>query len=349
MFVPPLESPVRWRTPYLAVLISLAALIAAGVRWLLQGSGNVYTATSKRFYVPDRDLGWRVIEGGQIWLGLEAIGILTGITVAMAIAAWWLLRREARRDRPWHVGRIALGVVALATWVIPVAAFASGGAPAGARDTLPVGATAEAPTTGIEGRLELPPGSYAVVPHAGTSITAHLSGGGEAFDARWSRDIAGTWTGDPHDLTRPMSAQLSAATSAVDTGVDMRSEHARESYLKASQFPRIELVIDRAVATRQDGPGLIAYRAAGRVRLMGREHPVEVTGTLRAPDVEARQRLGFTADQQVLLVQGGFSITIRDTALAPDARSFDGDRIPIQASLVLTPQQEPKTKTTESP
>ena len=27
----------------------------------MQGSGNVYTATQKRFYVPDRDLGWRVV------------------------------------------------------------------------------------------------------------------------------------------------------------------------------------------------------------------------------------------------------------------------------------------------
>jgi hypothetical protein len=41
------------RCPYLALVPAGVALVAAGARWLVQGSGNVYTTFAKRFYVPD--------------------------------------------------------------------------------------------------------------------------------------------------------------------------------------------------------------------------------------------------------------------------------------------------------
>ena len=37
----------------------------------------------------------------------------------------------------------------------------------------------------------------------------------------------------------------------------------------------------------------------------------------------------------VLLVQAAFSVVIKETVLASDASDFDGDRIPIQVSLVM--------------
>ena len=69
------------RSPYLLAIAPAVALAAGGVRWLLQGSGNLYTATTKRFYTPDPDLGWRVAKGGPLWLGLEVLAILAAVTV----------------------------------------------------------------------------------------------------------------------------------------------------------------------------------------------------------------------------------------------------------------------------
>ena len=91
----------------------------------------------------------------------------------------------------------------------------------------------------------------------------------------------------------------------------------------------------QSIATRQDGDR-IAFRAAGTVLMMGKEHKVEVTGTLRALDAAGAQRLGVTAP--ALVAQADLSIPIRDTALAADAGDFDGDRIPIHVSLVLVHQ-----------
>jgi polyisoprenoid-binding protein YceI len=187
--------------------------------------------------------------------------------------------------------------------------------------------------TGIEGALDAPEGTYVVVPHAGTSVTAHLSAGGEAFDARFASDITGTWHGAPRDLTRAMRADISVAAATVDTGIAERSKHAREGYLHADRFPRITVAIDRVTATRAISAHEVAFRAPGTVQLMGKAHAVEITGTLLQPDAAALQRLGLAG--AVLLVQADFTLAIAETALAPDAHDFDGDRIPIHVSLVL--------------
>ena len=47
----------------------------------------------------------------------------------------------------------------------------------------------------------------------------------------------------------------------------------------------------------------------------------------------ALARLGLTGD--VLLVQADLALAIHETALAPDAGDFDGDRLPIHVALVL--------------
>lgn len=319
-------------SPFAPVLLPVAALIASLVRWSLQGSYNLYTAIEKRFYVPDPDLGWRVSTQHPIWLGLEICAVILALAGVLAVAGLLVRRRERARGRRATILRSASWTLAAASLVIPAAAFASGAGPLHGRDSLPA-KSAVLVETGIEGSLDAPAGSYAVVEHAGTSVTAHLSAGGEAFDARFADDITGTWHGDPRDLTQPMSTEISLAARAVDTGIGERSKHAREGYLRADQFPRISVAIDRVTATRPTGASEIAFRAPGTVELMGKTHAVEITGTLQKPDEAALDRLEL--DGTILIVQADFALVIDETALAPDARDFDGDRIPIHVSLVL--------------
>jgi polyisoprenoid-binding protein YceI len=319
-------------SPFAPVLLPVAALIASLVRWSLQGSHNLYTAVEKRFYVPDPDLGWRVSTEHPIWLGLEVCAVILALAVALAVAGFLVRRRERTRGRRATILRGGSWALAVASLAVPLAAFASGPGPAHGRDSLPA-KSAVLIETGIEGSLDAPEGSYAVVKHAGTSVTAHLSAGGEAFDARFAEDVTGTWQGNPRDLTRPMSADISVAARGVDTGIGERSKHAREGYLHADQFPRIRVAIDRVTATRPTSEREIAFRAPGTVQLMGKTHAVEITGTLQKPDEAALERLGL--DGTILLVQADFALVIKETALAPDAHDFDGDRIPIHVSLVL--------------
>ena len=62
------------KSPWWAVALPVIALAAGFARWLIQGSGNLYTATSRRYYLPDELLGWRVVHDGPVWLGLEVLG-----------------------------------------------------------------------------------------------------------------------------------------------------------------------------------------------------------------------------------------------------------------------------------
>lgn len=314
------------RSPFAPAALAAAALVASVIRWWLQGSGNLYTALAKRFYVPDPDLGWRVSTQHPIWLGLEVCAVLAATTGGLVGAGFVLRRRRA-------IGlRVAVWLVAVAAVAVPVAAFASGAGPLHARDTLPP-AAAVLVETGIDGALDAPAGRYVVVPHRGTAITAKLSAGGEAFEARFDHDVTGSLDGDPHDLARPMHAAIAVASAAVDTGIGERTKHAREGYLHADQFPQITVAIDRVVAVRATRPGEVVFRAPATVQLMGKAHAVEVTGSLAKPDAAALARLGLAGD--VLLVQADFALALHETALAPDAGDFDGDRIPIHVSLVL--------------
>lgn len=319
------------RSPFAPVVLPLAALIAALVRWWMQGSGNLYTALSKRFFVPDPDLGWRESVFHPIWLGLEVCAIIAAIAIGLAVGALVIRKLEARRGRMTML-RVLSWVVAAAPLIVPIAAFSSGPGVSGGRDTLPAD-RAVAVETGIEGALDAPAGRYEVVPHAGTVISAQLSAGGETFDARFVGGVAGTWQGNPRDLTTPMTAEVRADTASVDTGIGERSKHAREGYLLADKYPRITFTLGEVIASRPDAPGRLAFRAKGTVGLIGRVHPVEITGVISHPDTAALARLGLTGAH--LLVQADFALLIKDTALAPDAGDFDGDRIPIHVSLVL--------------
>ena len=320
------------RSPYSPVAAPLVALIASLVRWWLQGSNNLYTAVDKRFYVPDPDLGWRVSPTHPVWLGLEVCAVIAAIAVGLAIGGWMIRRRESKRKARATMLRAIAWVLGAMTLAAPIAAFASGSRPSGARDALPIERVKAPTTNAIAGSIDAPAGRYEVVAHEGTSITAHLSAGGEAFDARLTGDVQGFWHGNPHDLNEPISADISVAAASVDTGVRDRSKHARRGYLKADAYPRIEVTLDHVLAAQPAGRD-VAFRAHGTLSLIGRKHSIEVAGTLAQPDEAALARLGLTGS--ILIVKATFSIAIKETALASNAGDFNGDRIPIAVSLVL--------------
>jgi len=319
-------------SPFSPVVLSVAALIAALVRWQIQGSHNLYTAVAKRFYVPDPDLGWQISPRHPLWIGLELCGVIAAIAAALVVAGWWIRRREARSGRRARALRGATWVVGALSLAAPILAFASGGGPSGALDTLPA-ATIQGIESGIVGLIDAPAGRYDVVAHPGTAITAHLSSGHETFDARFAAGITGSWQGDPHDFTQPVTSQVSVDAAGIDTGIDLRSTHAREEYLLADKFPKITFALDRVIAASQAGAGAVRFRAHGTLSLIGKTHSIDVTGTMKKPDAAALQRLQLSGD--VLLIQAEFPVAIKETALAKDAGDFDGDQIPIQVSLVL--------------
>jgi polyisoprenoid-binding protein YceI len=320
------------RSPFAPVVLPIVALAAALVRWGMQGSRNLYTAVHKRFYVPDPDLGWQVSARHPVWLGLEVCAIFVAIAVGLAVAGWVIRRREARRGQRATVLRAASWIVAGVPLAVPIAAFASGGGPANAVDTLPA-ATMKGIDAGIVGIIDAPAGRYEVLAHPGTAITAHLSAGHETFDARFGGEIQGSWQGDPHDLNTPVAGTVSVATASIDTGIDERSKHAREAYLLADKYPRISVAIDRVLAASQSGQNAVEFRAHGTLGLIGKTHSIEITGTMKKPDAAALVRLGLSGE--ILLVQADFAVVIKETALASDAGDFDGDRIPIHVSLVM--------------
>ena len=324
------------RSAFAPVALALAALIAALVRWWLQGSRNFYTAIEKQFYVQDPDTGWVISDDHAIWLGLEVIGVIAAVAVGLAVGGFVIRWRERKTGKQAKLLRVAAWVAAALPLAIPIAAFATGFGPAGARDILPARETkaivADGKGPAISGSLDAPAGRYEVVPHKSTSIVAQLKAGGDSFDARFS-DIKGSWKGDPKDLTKPMTVESSAAVASVDTGIDSRSTHARDGYLQGAKFPTIVWKLDQVVAARQDGADQLAWKAKAVVSLIGIDHRVEVTGTIKKADAAALQRLGLTG--AVLLVQGDFSVVIAETAFAKAAGDFDSKDIPIHVSLVL--------------
>ncbi|HMG23353.1 MAG TPA: hypothetical protein VK607_18590, partial [Kofleriaceae bacterium] len=137
-------------SPFAPVALPIAALIAALVRWQMQGSGNVYTAIAKRFFVPDPDVGWQVSPAHPIWLGLEVCAVIAGVAVAIGVACWIIGRREARTGRRATLLRAASWIAGAMPLAVPILAFASGGAPARGLDTLPA-ATIQGIESGIVG------------------------------------------------------------------------------------------------------------------------------------------------------------------------------------------------------
>lgn len=322
------------KSPFSPVVLAIVALAASIARWTMQGSKNLYTATAKRFYIADPDLGYRISPQHPFWIGLEVIAVIAAITVGLIIAGWIIRRREAKHGRRSTVLRALTWLFGALPLAVPIWAFASGGGPAGALDTLPA-STLQGIESGITGIVDAPAGRYEVVAHPGTSITAHLSAGHETFDARFATGVRGAWQGDPHDFTKPIGGEIAVDAAGVDTGIDERSTHARTEYIYSDKYPKITFAIDRVLAASQDGANAVKFRAHGTLGFVGKTHAIEVTGSLKKPDPAALARLNLSGPGDVLLVQADFSLVIKETALAGDAKDFDGDQIPIHVSLVL--------------
>jgi polyisoprenoid-binding protein YceI len=324
------------RSPFLHLAPPAAALGLAATRWWQQGATDLYTAVHKRFYVPDPDFGWRVSGARPFWIGLELLGILAAVVAGFAVCAWWVRARERRRGVPMRRLRGLGWAAACVPLAVPAWALASGGRPGGGRDQLPTGAVA-VPGDGIEGGLDAPAGAWRVVPREGSAVTARLAAGGETFDARFAGGLRGRLTFDPHDLSRPATASVAVDAGSVDTGIALRTRHARDDYLQVGEYPRIGLDLVRLAAARSDGPDRIAFRGAAVVHLIGRDQPVAIAGTVRLIDAAGARRLGV--DRPALLVSADLTLHVRDTALAPDAGDFDRDPIPVHASLLLVPDR----------
>ena len=310
----------------------------------MQGSSNVYTDVSKSFYVPDADVGWRRLDDGPVWLGLDFIGFVAAVLVALAVASVLVARRERARGGRRTFLRKAIVAASALPILVPIAAFATGGRPEGGVDQLPTSAAAVdlSNVADVTGSLPgLPAGRYAVVTHANSAITAKLSAGGESFDARFASGIRGSWRGDPGDFSQPMSARVSVEAAGVDTGVDARSKHAREGYLKAEEFPELTVELVQLSAARQDGDGKVAFAARGTLSMMGARLPVDLAGTVRALDEGARGRLGLSGPS--MLIDASFTLAIAATPLAPDAGDFDKPDIELAVTLLLT--HEPPKET----
>ena len=316
--------------------LPILALVAGLLRWLLQGSGNLFTATSRRYYLPDELLGWRVVNDGPVWLGLEVLAIVAAVAVGVALAAWWLHRRERRGKSVGTPVRFGLWAVAALPLAVPIGAFASGMSPADARDRLPIaeGVALDVAPAGISGRLAgAPSGRYRVIQGDGSAITARLKAGGESFDARFASGMAGTVTIDTDHLERGVAASVRVDASSVDTGVVLRSSSARD-YLQVKTFPELAFTLSELLAARQgDGPDRVEFWARGSIRIMGQKTPVTARGQARVLDAAGRARFGLS--RPGLLITADVTIALTDTPLAGDAGDFDDTTVPINASLLL--------------
>lgn len=331
--------PCVHRSPFAPIILPLVALLASVVRWLAQGTGNVYTAMEQRFFVPDPVFDWRESSQHPLWLGLEVIGLIGGVLVAVVIAAIWIRSRE-RNGKSGKLLRLLAWVASPLPLVIPIAAFASGPGPEGGRLTVPADANVAAPESGIEGKLALPAGRYEVFAHPdGTFVSARVKAGGDEFEARFAGDPQGFWQADPADFAQPMTAEISVAAASVDTGIELRSKHAREEYLFVEKFPRVAFKLARVIATRQDGPSKISFRGAGSVALSGKEVELEVTGSLQPLEEQAKAPLGLTG-RSVVKVKAQLVLPLAKTALKPS--DFNAAEFPITVSLVLVHRDLPK-------
>lgn len=310
----------------LASLPALAAVLALA-RWLLQGTGNVWSKLSVPLYLPDSDLGWRRTTEHFTWLGLDAVLGLAALSLGTFVVIYFL----HKRGRASRFVQMVLLLPLAATLIVPIYAFASGLPGKGARETRP-GLAFEAPSGGIHASLPgLPSGRYTALAHGDAAITAQLRAGGDTFEARFAGGLEGTWIADPSDLSQPMQATVSVLASSIETGIDLRNEHAREE-LQPKKYPKVQFTLGEIQSTQADGES-VRFAANGEFVLGGRSHEKQVTGRLTAIGPELKEKLGL-GDGTYVLVQAQLTLDISETILGNDG-TFDTNEIPVAATLIL--------------
>ncbi len=323
---------IRPWSPKLLFGLPAIAFVAMGARWFLQGTQNIYSALRKRYYLQDPDLGWRVVLDGPIWLGLDSIVAVLCLLVCLAFGVWFVRRRERDNEMRATGLRGILWICAIASLGVPILAFVTGLPPADSRHDLPAGTTEPIPV-GIHAHLSgIPKGRYQTAAHTAASATARLEAGGEQFEARFS-GVSGEWLGDPGDLGHPMSVHVEFAAASVDTGIALRSKHAREE-LKVERYPRIRFELGKITGVGKRRLGGLVFSARGNVILMGTTQAVNVTGALRVLDADGRQRLGGLADAAAFVVNASFTIRIDQTPIGNDG-TFSKNEVPIQCTVIF--------------
>jgi len=331
---------IRW-----APAVALASALALGLRYLIQGTGNVYTDTGRRFWVEDPLIGWTMTEETWFWVGLELLAVITAVAIGAAVAGLLakrsLDRAAAGRLKPGlaRVTVVAAGlgaILCVLTPVVPIVAFASGTPPEGAQALLPqAGERGDGDDHEALGSGPALPGvasgAYAVAPHRANLVVAQIAAGGETFDARFA-PVEGEAHIDVDDLSTAR-ARLSVEVASIDTGIPLRSTHARRD-LAADEHPRITLAVDSLADLRRVGPGEIRFSAQGRVTLMGQELELPISGSIRALDAEEAASLDLD-EAGVILVNANTTIPLHATPLVAD--DFDRDVIDLTARFVLVP------------
>lgn len=320
------------------VFIAPAVALLAGLgRWSLQGSGNLYTSTDKRFYVPDPDLEWRLAPETYLWLGLDALAVIVGFAAALGVAALLVRRRELQTSIHMPRLRAALLVAGALPLVIPIAGFAGGAPPDSAAESVPDSSLIVA--AGIEGSLpSAPAGVYQAIEHPGTLVAAQIKAGGESFEARFSGGVRGSWRGDPADLAQPMSGELAVAAAAVKTGVELRDRHAAEA-LAADEHPELVFSLTEITGAARTGERKVAFTGEGVISMMGESLRAAVSGTVTELDRAGKRRLGLGAGA-ALVVSAGLDLDLAGTPIDTSGGTFDELDVPIRVSLVLIHQGE---------
>lgn len=335
----------------LRFLPAAVALVAAGLtlaRYLIQGTGNVYTDVSRTFYVKDPLIGWSATRETWLWVGLEVIGLIAGIAFACLVGE--LLARRLQRSPParatWGArvavlvvaGNVVLSLLAVASLALPIAAFASGMPPAGAEAMLPdtsfappdvgaAGGGGEAREASLAGAIS---GSYHVVAGAAANlVVVQIAAGGENFDARF-KPVTGSVMLDTGAL-EATSATLSVPSASIDAGIALRSKHAKDDLL-VERYPEIAVDLAKLEAVDYAGLDEITFAATAKLRLLGDTIPLPATGSVKVLSDEERAQLGVTA-QHALLVNARLEIPLTRTKLDPS--DYDDPTVRVTTRLVL--------------
>ncbi|PKN58818.1 MAG: hypothetical protein CVU56_03905 [Deltaproteobacteria bacterium HGW-Deltaproteobacteria-14] len=327
--------------------LALASAAATGLRYGLQGTGNIYTNTARAFYLEDPILGWSVAPERWVWLGLDALGAVVAVALG-TLAAAWLTGALARRHRAGHIGRTwpKLALVAfwlgaalcLATPVVPIAAFASGAPPAEALAHMPTAPAAPAlprtttATADPAAWPDLPAGAWVVTPHGdANTVIAQIAAGEETFDARFG-PVSGAITVDPTDLTRA-HGEVTVPAASIDTGIALRSKHASDD-LRVTEHPAIGLRFGGLTRLARDGAGRFRFEGTAAFTLMGTTLDLPITGSVTRLTAAARAELGLEA-AEAILIQARLEVPLARTPLG--TKDFDKDTIAVSARFILAP------------
>jgi polyisoprenoid-binding protein YceI len=96
--------------------------------------------------------------------------------------------------------------------------------------------------------------------------------------------------GTAHLADGKVSGEFDVVIDELKTGIDLRDEHMKEKYLKAKEFPKAHLVLDKA-AVAPKGKTTVPF--TGKLTLKGVEKPVEGELTVDLDEASAKGQATF--------------------------------------------------------